>query len=530
MVKQFYLSKTFLWGILGIGIILLMRQYLFNRSFWPDEAALALNILDKSYSELLQPLDFNVAAPLGFLLLEKLLVQALGDSEYVLRLIPVLSAALALGLLVKVLPYFLTPAAVPVAFGFCAASNWYIYYATTLKQYASDVLIAVLLYAVVITVLAKPPTFRRMLLFGGSGALCLWFSHPAVFILAGVGATITGAQIARKAWTELRRYALAYGCWILSLAAIYWISLREIAQNTLNQQFWANADRGFLPFPPDLIWMGKAFFETIQDLFGIANADALTEQIAWLQAIGASVLGVSPSLGVSLVEMFRLFCAGLGWVIFYLISAVMLIAGGIVIGLKNKTKGLLLISPIILVIIASGLHKYPLAYKLLLFSTPILFMFLGEGAIWLSTKRKPLIGVVLIAAVCGYPWLQAGRVLISPQVHEEARPVLHYLKTHKQAGDGIYVYYMSGHVYRYYARRFGFAADTYIQGIAARTNWQNYLQDLQQLRGQKRVWLFFSHAYAEETFFLQYLDTIGKRLDEFEDVRAAVYLYDLRTF
>ena len=39
----------------------------------------------------------------------------------------------------------------------------------------------------------------------------------------------------------------------------------------------------------------------------------------------------------------------------------------------------------------------------------------------------------------------------------------------------------------------------------------------------------FSHMpINEEAFFLSYLDAVGTRLDELKDVRASVYLYDLR--
>jgi hypothetical protein len=92
----------------------------------------------------------------------------------------------------------------------------------------------------------------------------------------------------------------------------------------------------------------------------------------------------------------------------------------------------------------------------------------------------------------------------------------------------VYVYYASQAVYTYYSRRFGFEDQEYIQGVASREDWRKYLEDLQQLRGNKRVWLFFSHAYSEEAFFLSYLDSIGTKLDEFKDVRASIYLYDLQ--
>jgi hypothetical protein len=49
--------------IIFIGIILRLIQYGINRSLWLDESLLALNIVNKSLSELLRPLDYNQIAP-----------------------------------------------------------------------------------------------------------------------------------------------------------------------------------------------------------------------------------------------------------------------------------------------------------------------------------------------------------------------------------------------------------------------------------------------------------------------------------
>ncbi len=57
--------------ILFVGIVFRLRQYLFGRSLWLDEAMLALNIVNRNFSQMFQPLDFNQGAPIGFLLIEK---------------------------------------------------------------------------------------------------------------------------------------------------------------------------------------------------------------------------------------------------------------------------------------------------------------------------------------------------------------------------------------------------------------------------------------------------------------------------
>src|SRR5690349_16373561 len=76
--------------ILGIGLrIVPLAQ---NRNLWIDEAMLALNLVDRSPRQLLEPLDWNQGAPVGFLLMVKGTIAALGPGEWALRLVPFLGS------------------------------------------------------------------------------------------------------------------------------------------------------------------------------------------------------------------------------------------------------------------------------------------------------------------------------------------------------------------------------------------------------------------------------------------------------
>src|SRR5215212_8629067 len=81
-----------------LGVILRLRQYLTGRSLWVDEAMLALNIVERNWTGMFQPLDYDQGAPIGFLLVEKLLNLMLGKHELALRLFPLLVGLISLGL------------------------------------------------------------------------------------------------------------------------------------------------------------------------------------------------------------------------------------------------------------------------------------------------------------------------------------------------------------------------------------------------------------------------------------------------
>ena len=130
---------------LAAGCLLRLAQYLFDRSLWLDETFIALNILERGYRGLLGALDYNQGAPVGFLFLTKSLVLALGSSEYVLRLVPLAAGIASLFLFDRLCRVLLSDRSRLVAVSLLAVCDPLIYYASEVKQYASDVALALVL-------------------------------------------------------------------------------------------------------------------------------------------------------------------------------------------------------------------------------------------------------------------------------------------------------------------------------------------------------------------------------------------------
>ena len=109
-----------------------------------------------------------------------------------------------------------------------------------------------------------------------------------------------------------------------------------------------------------------------------------------------------------------------------------------------------------------------------------------------------------------------------------------YIKKNRKNDDLIYLYCLSTYPFNYYSKRYGFSDDDYIEGKLGIYDRNEYLDDIQELRGNDRIWLVFSHSshhqdgVDDENFFLFQLDCMGKRLDRFKSIGATVYLYDLR--
>ena len=89
--------------LIGLGILLPLIQYFFNRSLWVDEVTLALNILNAGILALLKPLESGHVVPIIFLLLEKFFSILIPNSEYGFRILPLFSYFASLFFFYKIL-------------------------------------------------------------------------------------------------------------------------------------------------------------------------------------------------------------------------------------------------------------------------------------------------------------------------------------------------------------------------------------------------------------------------------------------
>ncbi|MCM8787160.1 MAG: hypothetical protein NC935_03810 [Candidatus Omnitrophica bacterium] len=490
-IKSLYSSNTFPYIIIYFGILLRLFQYLYNRSLWLDEAKLALNIVNCSLKELLlKPPTMLQVAPFGFLLIEKIIVFLLGNSEYTLRLFPLLSGILSLFLFHKLAKRFLGLKAIPIAVGLFAILPPLIYYSSELKQYSSDVMITLLIYLIIFYILGvEKLTLWETFLFGTIGSILIWFSHPAIFVITGLSAVLIFYHLKENKWLKIIKLSVAFLMWAISFVIFYYICQKNITEigKKILLHYWAG---GFAPILPlklhQIKWYVITFFKVFEDPVGI-----------FLRGIAASFFIVGS------ISMFK----------------------------EKRKLFFLLISPIFFTLLASGLCKYPFKGRIILFIVPMVVFIIAEGAEKIITKTfnvYPPITYTFLCLLFIFPFLQSSYHLIRPYTKEEIKPVMEYLKKFKQNEDVLYIYYFTNFAFKYYSKKYGFDKMKYTVGVMSRQNLLKYIDDLNKLDGNKRVWVLFSHTFRnEKEFFLNYLDVIGKKLDSFKSVGASIYLYDL---
>lgn len=490
--------------LIGFGVLVRSIQYIANRSLWADEATLALNIINRPLVDLFKPLAYEQGAPLGFLTIEKLVVEVFGDHEYTLRLFPFICGIISLFLFHQFAKQVIEPVAITIAMALFVSLEPLIYYTTEVKQYSSDVTIALLLYLVLMKV--RQPSLQRNQIIRTSviGAIAVWFSHPAIFVLVSIEASywlccwLNREQI--NGWHRLWIYVV----WLASFLGIYLISLAKLGRDKELLESWSQA------FP--------------QSLF----------DLSWL-----------------LTALVQMFANPLGFVApITLLAIFACLLGCFTLGRQNRDVLILLLLPISITLAAAYLKKYPFHDRLLLFLVPNLILLIAIGTYSLLKSKirlhqipqlqlSTIFGVILLVLLLTPSLGHATQLIFHPEQRQEIRPVLKYIKKNQQPGDILYIYQRGIHQFKYYAEKYGFDQGDYVLGVddldvhdgkkLSDKERERYKADLDRLRGNSRVWLLFSHARvrAENQMIQNYLDQIGDRLDTYRQPGVFVYLYDL---
>src|ERR1051325_3988322 len=216
--------------LIGFGIVLRASKYLPAWSMRGDELAVTLNLINRSPLELAtKPLDYEQAAPFGFLLTVKALITILGKSEYVLRLISFIAGCISLILMQILLTRTTSKYGNLFALAAFAVGNYLIYYSAELKPYSTDVLFTLILLLVFQQLLSKVSTAKDFLLLAVLGVLALCFSYTALFVLAGIGITLFIHYWKDK--QKLLWMILTGLLWSGTLLALYFLLFRHQSQD-----------------------------------------------------------------------------------------------------------------------------------------------------------------------------------------------------------------------------------------------------------------------------------------------------------
>lgn len=470
-------------AIVAIGVMLRVVQYAANTSLWLDEIALVKGILTSDLIGLLtRPLPFDQVAPKGFLLAQKLVVLTLGPSDYALRVVPFVSSVVALLAFALFAKSVLSPVGALVATVLFATAAPFVAFAGIVKQYSTDVCVAVLLSSLTLDLISRPVSERRAWRAGVVGAVLLWFSQPAVLMVAALACPVLLWMSTNPVDARRRRVSVVVGAWVASALAVTASALGTIGAGTVDYMrvFWADG------FPP------ASLTRVIESWWPWPNIETL--------------FGSGPNAQASLTYPFSPLYPALAAI------------GLCVLLTRQRRLGVVVLAPFVLTLAAAVLRQYPFRDRLILFLVPATMIAIGAASTSVhyvvARSSKPAAALAVMALA--FPTVVPVARLLPPYRVEDVKRVLKHIKTQWRPGDNVYVYYGAAPVMSAYDSAFGLSRGAYSVGGCHRGDSHRYLHELDTFRGNPRVWVILTHSlpvYREREDILAYLDAIGTRLD-----------------
>jgi hypothetical protein len=384
-------------AIIMLGIALRLSDYLQNYSLNHDDICLALNLIQRDAAGLMRTLDFDQAAPLAFLWMERLVVVAIGYHERALRLLPFLFGCTALPLMWRVSLELMPRFEAVIALGLLAFSQALIEAGSQVKPCSLDLLAALVILSNCLPLIGEAIERRQLIVAGAAGSLLLWFSFPAVFVLAGMGGLIAATELFDYRVERLRRLLGVLVAWTISGALAYRFSMRPGMLNLRLARI--NAPHMFPLHMPQ-------------------------QWATWLIAAVYNLGSISTSVRLApLMALAVLFAVAVAfW--------------------RRDRAGMLLIAPVAVCLLTAIAGRYPWFPHLLFFTAPLTLILTARELSEVVRPARPGLRLAVTFVVCAallYSGLSACKNILRPNAgFDDPRGAVAAIAKNWQAGDRIY--------------------------------------------------------------------------------------------
>lgn len=517
-------------SIISVGIALRLFHFYKNRSLWYDESHIALNLIYKNFIGLTQqPLYYDQHAPIGFLWISEAFTRILGFNEYALRLFPLLCGIASLICFYYVLRYIFTAVGINVALTCLAFGHPLIYHSVEAKQYEVELLVTILAFWSYFYFNDKL-TIKNALIWGIIGGILIWFAHSVVFILASIGLILFLRAYKEGNHKFSLCLMIVFGLWGVNLLLDYVYFLSVGTEMKWLREHWERQD-AFMPFPiknlTDFTWFIKIFFKALDYPLGVNWQFIPTQN----KLIRFSLLG---------------FC-------FFILGMISLLA-------KEKKLFYLFLTPLLLLLIASALRKYPVLERLLVFAAPIFIIVIGYGAQTFYQKSKSYSKILALAVILIFvisPVFNSINHLLHPKLlgggkQIDIRQAIKYITDKKKPNDLVYISSSFTNPYLYYKELYNFQWAK----IENHESFNNFFEEdqIEKYKTQvdkdlfftdkgKQVWFLLypmnlrykdktkkvhASAYTMSGIIKEIMDKKGSLKDSFHGNNVEVYLYEFK--
>ncbi len=460
--------------IILTGVTASLINLLNNRSLWLDEAMLGLNIINKSFHQLLMPLDMNQVAPIGFLYIEKFFTEIFGKVDWALKIFPWLSYLSSIVLIFLFSKKVLDSKIIALFSSALFATNTFIIrYSAEVKQYSSDIFIMLL----IVTAAVYYDAFKNkvyLVLYSLLGILAIWLSNIAVIGLFSIGIYMFVREIKNKKSIFNYRF-IPFLIWIVAFVIYYCLFISHHPTREFMTKYWLQQG-GFMP--------GNIF--SLRFYYFLFSKAKMT--LPFL-------------LGFKYNVWFSLFAFVLGLIV-----------------LKRNNVLFLCMFPVVIHLILSAFQLYPYEKRTALYLTPFFILFISSGIIYsfnFLINKKIKLPVYLLSLFLILNLIHIVKNI--PSENEEVKKSLQYINSKIKSGDNINVYFVTEPAYMFYRNQYDGLKDKpfRILGNWKIKNWAEYQNEIISLSGKS--WLVFSEVYSiggenGEEFILQLLESSGHKV------------------
>ena len=446
LIKGLGIYKISIVLLFIVGIFLRALFLSYGRPLWNDEAALALNIINKwNY---FMPLDYSQAAPQLFMYLSKIFYLILPAKTFALRIVPFVSSLLSLlvfyKLVVKVLDKKVSQAGALAVFALCYPLCRY---AQEFKQYSSDVLcfLLILLSYFYLEKISEKGIWSKAL-YGIACSLLVWLSFSSFFALFTL--LILVLIYKRGLLKSLLLPVLITG---VNCLAVILVNL-HLNANAVLHSYWASSfiNKGFLHF----------LYLNISNTKYIFN-------------IGLPFFFVLLSLVLMFIKQYR----------------------------SDKTY--LIVIPLLLTLMLSYLQVYPYSTRIILFLIPIFILLCFKLVDFIKFKVVGFLFALLVFfPVCIE---SAHNIVFRGYDEENILTPLQIISKEAKPDDVVYISDGNSILYEYYKSQVALKNPVIIENT--RYNDENeYIANLENLeKGKTYYWVFAHHPKKFERLRTVYL-------------------------
>jgi multidrug transporter EmrE-like cation transporter len=439
---KFEKTQIILWAIMLLGIYARVVFYSYNRPFWNDECALALNFVNFDFLNCFKQLAYAQVAPPLFLVISGAISLICSNfhvgMEFSLRAFPLICSILSIVVFYKLSKQALNKnVSIFLALVLFCVNYRLLYYSQEFKQYSTDVLIFLGLLLSYFGLNINESSVKKLVMTGVAYAVSIWLSFVSIFALVAVFGTLLLKNI-----KDFKKILLLFLPAILSFVGLYFFS-KGIQSNAYLHTYW---QEGFL----------KADFSNVVPL--------MLKYFAY--SFNSIFILIFFYIGVA-VALFKI----------------------------KEGRSLLLLFPILTAIALSYFSIYPLESRVSLYLVPVVILFVCKILDCVNLKQEGW-NYVLSAAII---FLIAFPVIIETTYNmvlknydkEDIVTPLNIAAKKIKKGDVLYIPSGTEISYAFYKKNYHFKK-VIIEKNRISDN-QKYLHYLDSLKGHTTYYYVFSH-------------------------------------